>query len=347
MNRARLAELLEAFARVKIAVLGDLFLDRWLTIDPALDESSVETGLTAWQVVEDKRNAGAAGTVLNNLATLGVGGVYAISLLGMDGAGWDMEQALAQKGVDTRWVVRSDEMLTPQYNKPLFLQKDGSKAEGNRLDVKNHRPTPESLQDRMVGFLESAAAQVDAVIVLDQLDQENMGVVTEKVRNALREMAAKRPELILYADSRAFIHKFRNVIIKCNDREALRMTTGKEPEGPFSRDAVFAAMERMARLTGKPAFITCNAYGVAVQCRDGNKLVPAARQSGPIDVCGAGDACTAGIVSALCAGAESEEAAFMGNLAAGVTVRKLGETGTVNPGEIWALYEEQFGEDAT
>ena len=32
-------------------MLGDLFLDRYLDIDPALDEPSVETGLTAYQVV--------------------------------------------------------------------------------------------------------------------------------------------------------------------------------------------------------------------------------------------------------------------------------------------------------
>ena len=34
-----------------VAVLGDLFLDRYLDIDAALDEPSVETGLTAYQVV--------------------------------------------------------------------------------------------------------------------------------------------------------------------------------------------------------------------------------------------------------------------------------------------------------
>jgi hypothetical protein len=30
-----------------VGLLGDLFLDRYLDIDPALDEPSVETGLTA------------------------------------------------------------------------------------------------------------------------------------------------------------------------------------------------------------------------------------------------------------------------------------------------------------
>ncbi len=35
---------------------------------------------------------------------------------------------------------------------------------------------------------------------------------------------------------------------------------------------------------------------------------------------------------------------MLGNLAAGVTVRKLGTTGTASPEEMLALYHEQFEE---
>lgn len=54
-----------------VGVLGDLFLDRYLDIDPALNEPSVETGLTAYQVVRVRSYPGAAGTVMNNLAPAG------------------------------------------------------------------------------------------------------------------------------------------------------------------------------------------------------------------------------------------------------------------------------------
>ncbi len=63
-----------------IGVLGDLFLDRYLDIDPALNEPSVETGLTAYQVTRVRSYPGAAGTVINNLAALGVGRIYPIAL---------------------------------------------------------------------------------------------------------------------------------------------------------------------------------------------------------------------------------------------------------------------------
>ena len=64
MTRERLTELFSGFASLRIAVAGDLFLDRWYEIDESLNEPSVETGLTAYQVVRKRAAAGAAGTVL-------------------------------------------------------------------------------------------------------------------------------------------------------------------------------------------------------------------------------------------------------------------------------------------
>ena len=77
-----------------VGVLGDLFLDRYLDIDPALDELSVETGKIAYQVARVRSYPGAAGTVINNLAALGVGRIYPIAFIGDDGEGYELRQAL-------------------------------------------------------------------------------------------------------------------------------------------------------------------------------------------------------------------------------------------------------------
>ncbi|MDR2768164.1 MAG: hypothetical protein LBB82_07560, partial [Treponema sp.] len=74
----KLEAILEKLPRLRIAVAGDLFLDKWLEIDRSLDEESVETGLTAYQVVGKRLYAGAAGSVLCGLAALGAGAVYAV-----------------------------------------------------------------------------------------------------------------------------------------------------------------------------------------------------------------------------------------------------------------------------
>src|SRR6516162_4956884 len=78
-----------------IGVLGDLFLDRYLDLDAALTESSIETGLDAYQVARVRAYPGAAGTVINNLAALGVGRILPVSVIGDDGEGYELRQALA------------------------------------------------------------------------------------------------------------------------------------------------------------------------------------------------------------------------------------------------------------
>src|SRR6059058_351508 len=79
-----------------VGVLGDLFLDRYLDVDARLTEPSLETGLDAYQVVQVRSVPGAAGTVINNLVALGVGRVCPIAVIGDDGEGHELRQALGR-----------------------------------------------------------------------------------------------------------------------------------------------------------------------------------------------------------------------------------------------------------
>src|SRR5205823_48758 len=104
-----------------IGVLGDLFLDRYLDLDAALTEPSIETGLDAYQVVNVRSYPGAAGTVINNLAALGVGRIVPISMIGDDGEGHELQQALqTMAAVDRANLVLTNERRTPTYTKPML-----------------------------------------------------------------------------------------------------------------------------------------------------------------------------------------------------------------------------------
>src|SRR5438093_3871078 len=93
-----LERILERIPALTVGVVGDLFLDRYLDIDPGLTEPSIETGLDAYQVVRVRSCPGAAGTVINNLVDLGVKEICAIAVIGDDGAGYELRQALDQQG---------------------------------------------------------------------------------------------------------------------------------------------------------------------------------------------------------------------------------------------------------
>ncbi len=341
MRRERLEEILGRLKDLRIAVVGDLFLDRWWEIDRGLDEPSVETKMTAYQVVGRRQSAGAAGTVLNNLSALGVGQLAAVSLIGDDGEGYELMRLMGQQQIDTRWVIRSPEVFTPTYIKPMFFTADSGETEGHRFDIRNTRPTPEAVQEGLITNLEEAARWAHALVVLDQLTLENSGVVTTAMRQALADLARRYPELLIVGDSRAFADRFTGLTIKCNDKEA-RQLMGRPGEGDFNLEEMSACLELLGRQTGRPAIITCGAKGILVNCEGGPVLVPALPVSGPIDVCGCGDACTSGMVSALCAGAGMEEAARLGNLCSAVTIRKLGTTGTASPEEVLRRFDNAF-----
>src|SRR6266705_3214188 len=94
MDAARFRAITEQFPGLSIAVLGDFCLDRYLEIDAALQEVSLETGLPVHNVRSVRAQAGGAGTILNNLSALGIGKIFPIGFSGEDGEGLELWTAM-------------------------------------------------------------------------------------------------------------------------------------------------------------------------------------------------------------------------------------------------------------
>jgi bifunctional ADP-heptose synthase (sugar kinase/adenylyltransferase) len=342
MTSRRLKEILDRFPSLRIAVVGDFFLDKWLEIDRSLDEPSLETGLTAYQVRAKRLFAGAAGTALSNLSALEAGSLYALGFVGDDGEGFELRRILQNMGVNIDSLVVSDKLMTPTYTKPVFLR-EGGEEETNRLDHRNTRPTPPDIEERIIDSIRKVLPRVDALIALDQLVSPGVGVLTPRVREELGKAALAYPKVIFYADSRAFINEFRNMIVKCNDLEAAKVFY-PGMEGRADVEQLKECLLRLAEITGRQAFITCGEKGVLGMDERGRpSLIPAVVQEGRIDTVGAGDACTAGIVGTLCAGGTALEAAFVGNLVSSITIRIIGSAGTATRGQVAARHEAYYG----
>lgn len=323
MNLARLQELVMRFPSTHIVVVGDYFLDQYLLLDARLTEISLETGLEAYQVVSIRNSPGAAGTVTSNLRAMGVR-VSALGFIGDDGNGLDLERALKATGVETRALVRRNDCFTPTYTKPMLGSAGGPARELNRLDIKNHTVVPEQVEGEMIARLHELAPQANAILVVDQVEEKNCGVMTDRVRAAIGELGAEFPAKIFTAESRAFIGEYRNVMLKPNTRE-LVSALGIDPETPPE-----AAARELYRRTGRAVFLTQGEHGILVVDAGGLEPVPGIPVPGPIDIVGAGDSALAGITAALCAGANTREAAWVGNLAASITVQQIGTTGTAS-----------------
>jgi sugar/nucleoside kinase (ribokinase family) len=267
------------------------------------------------------------GTVLNNLAALGAGDLLPVTVIGDDGHGYDLLQALGPLPVDTSHVIRSPDRLTPTYTKPLRRSANGAWQELNRLDVRSRQPLSDETCDQLCQHLQAAFARADGLIVLDQIDQRNNGVIHDRVRDCLRELSQKHPDRLIYVDSRRWLPLFDFGTLKGNRAEIQAAGIGT-PE-------VRTAVRQLSARTGRPVFCTLADDGVLVACSDGRLVhVPGYQVDGPVDIVGAGDSATSGMVLSLLAGATETEAAAVGNLVASITVQQLGTTGTATPQQV-------------
>jgi bifunctional ADP-heptose synthase (sugar kinase/adenylyltransferase) len=332
VKRERLEELLAHFPSRRIAVFGDFFLDKYLEVDPRIAETSVETGKRANQVVSIRKSPGAAGTVVNNLAALGAGTLHAVGATGDDGEAYELRQGLAAQRCTTEGLLPFDFLNTPTYLKPRDVTDASLAGEHERYDTKNRRPTAAEVGEQLLVRLDAILPVVDAVIIADQVTEADCGVVTTAVRSGLAERARKHPHVIFWADSRGHIRRFRSVIIKANQFEAVGHDSPR-PDEVVSIDRLQAALPGLRAEIGAPVCVTRGAAGMIVSNPEAT-LVPGVRLTGPTDPTGAGDSATAGAVLALCSGASLPEAALVGCLVASITVQQLATTGTATPKQV-------------
>ncbi len=338
MKADRFQHLAEIYPALRIAVVGDFCLDRYLEIDPARAEISIETGLPVHNVVNVRSQPGGAGTILNNLVRLGIGGVHVVGFMGEDGEGFELRRALqALKGVDTQCFFASPERRTFTYTKPLVVAPNRPPVELNRLDIKNWTPTPETLQQKIRDALLRLGPDVNAIILLDQVDIPETGVVTSKVLEAVRELSGSRPDLLILADSRRGLQGYPPVCFKMNRAELAALTGA---DGDLDLENVRLAAAEVARRQGRSCFVTLAERGILAASAAGvAEHIPSLPVRGEIDIVGAGDAVTANLAAALAAGAGLREALEIANAAASIVIHQLGTTGTASTEEIRALLE--------
>jgi sugar/nucleoside kinase (ribokinase family) len=341
ISRDVLEAILRTLPRLTIGLVGDLFLDCYLHLTPGSEEFSIETGLEAYQIERVRNSPGALGTVMNNLAALGVGLLVPVTVIGDDGHGYDLLRELRKLPADPSNILCLPGRLTPTYTKPLRYEARNA-TEGvpnreewrelNRLDVRTRGPLSEAASAEVCRRVEEVFRTSDGLIVLDQLVDEDCGVVNAAVRGTIEELARREPGKLIFVDSRRYLGRFAAGVLKGN-RAEVQLASGDEDPA--------RGLQRLTQKTGRAVFCTAGESGIIVAKPHGEpQLVPGYPVNGPIDIVGAGDAATSGIVSGLLSRASEPEAAAFGNLVASITIQQLGTTGTATPDQVRQRWQE-------
>lgn len=336
MSPERFQAITGEYGRLRVALVGDFCLDRYLEIDPRKQEISIETGLPVHNVTNVRSQPGGAGTIANNLVALGVGTIYPVGFAGEDGEGYELRRALAAlPGVRLDHFIQTSERRTFTYCKPLVIEAGKSPRELNRLDQKNWLPTPAFLTERLTAELAAVASEVNAIILLSQVDEPETGVLTKGVLESVRKMIGSNPQQISLADSRHGLEQFPPVLFKLNAAE-LASLAGTNAAADLPE--IMLSAQALARRNGHAVFVTLAERGIIGAAPEGaTEHLPAWPVHGEIDVVGAGDAVTANLTAALAAGATLREALELANAAASIVIHQLGTTGSASPNQLHRL----------
>jgi rfaE bifunctional protein kinase chain/domain len=316
-------DILDKAPKLAALVLGDVCLDRWCKYDPQLGEPSRETGIPRIGVTAVEVTPGAAGTVANNLAALGVGRVSVLGVIGEDGHGYELRRALAQRRIEGDLLVESGAVQTFTYTK-LINWRTGEEDQP-RVDFVNQSSLPESAVEQVAERLTQVFAEFDIVIVSDQAEGGCGGVVNSRLRAAIEQLVGRDRGKTVLVDSRTKIGEFRGVIAKPNHIEA-----GQAARDLFGRVDYGALRERMQ---SPLLLVTHGGDGVLLVTEAGECWVRTKPVEKPVDICGAGDSFAAGFTVAHAATGDAARAAEFANKVASITIMKPG-TGTASPEEL-------------
>ncbi len=320
--------LVRRFAGVRVLVIGDLMLDRY--ISGAVERISPEAPVPVVKVEKESWAVGGAGNVAANVAALGAT-CRVVGCVGQDGAGEQLRDELESLGVRTDGLVRTHERPTTVKTRIL-----ARRQQVVRFDHEVESDVSEGLAGALAGAVAELAAESDVLVMEDY----NKGVLVSTVIRAVMDQAASRGRPTVVDPKRRNFFAFSGTTVFKPNAKELADALGEflHPDDPDW-------MERTrTRLRCENLLLTLGEAGMALQTAEGHSVrVPTAARA-IYDVSGAGDTVTAVMAVALAAGADVPEAAILANHAAAIEVGKAG-VATVSPTEI-IQHSRQFQEGA-
>jgi D-beta-D-heptose 7-phosphate kinase/D-beta-D-heptose 1-phosphate adenosyltransferase len=319
MTLSDLQHLLERAAAVKIAVVGDLMLDRY--VYGAVDRVSPEAPIPVMSHGRETAMLGGAGNVARNLAALGAR-VELAAVSGDDAPGRELLGLIRDEaGLTADLVV---DPARPTTVKTRFV------AGGQqllRLDAEDARPLDAMAEARLIGAAETAISGAAAVLISDYAK----GALTPKVIAAcLAAASAAGAPVIVDPKGRSFAPYGAADLIKPNAKE-LALVTGHPVETDGEVEAALAgALDGCA---AKAILVTRAGRGMSLAVRGQAVRHVKARARQVFDVSGAGDTVLAAIGFALAGGAHIDAAIELAILASGIVVGKAGAA-VVAPAEL-------------
>ena len=329
VDPGRLLHLIDGFARVRVAVFGDLIVDEFIYGDIA--RVSREAPVLILNYDSTDIVPGGAGNAATNVAALG-GSAIPVGFTGRDETGSRLIDAL-RRSVDVRAIVRPREFRTPTKTRILAGGVHSAKQQVVRIDRAASPQVTELDQRAIANKLMNVAARCDALLVSDYgIGAVSPQLVAQAQKRLHRKGGLASPVLV---DSRYALLKYRGMTTCTPNESEVEQLLGIRI-GDNVRVLERAGRELLRRTRSSAVLITRGSRGMALFEPDRPTThIPISGSDQIADVTGAGDTVIATMTLALAAGATFLEAARLANYAGGIVVMKRG-TATVAADELRA-----------
>ncbi len=311
MVKNQIENLLRKFKNLKIAVIGDLILDKY--IFGKVERISPEAPVPIFEIEREEFRAGGAANVALNLKSLEVGEILLLGRVGKDSEGEILKEILRQRKIEF-YLIESEKL--PTTRKTRVVAKSQQLL---RIDRESKEPLKEKETENLFTVLKEF--DPDAVIVSDYAK----GVITKYLGDLLR----KKIEVPTFVDPRPQNYlSYRGLFCMTpNLKEFSEIAKYFSLQGSYIETAPILR-EKMKLDT---LVVTLSEKGLALVREDIKHFPATAREV--YDVTGAGDTVIASLTASYIASKDWIISCKFANLCAGIAVSKLG-TSQVHPEEI-------------
>jgi len=316
LKKSTLDQIVMKFKTLKpVLVVGDLGVDKYTFGE--VKRISPEAPVPVLEVSKEWDKLGLAANVADNLKSLTIESTLC-GLVGNDSRASLVEHLLEERGLKTWGIVRDPSRHTTYKERVTTATQQIC-----RVDYETKEPISDDISKKILKRIDELKSSHSGLIIEDY----GKGLFTQNFCQNLIQEFKNLNMLVTVDPSRVTPPLWYKgaTLLKPNRVEAELMV---EALGYFKEKNLQKMAEILIdKLSLEKLVITLGAEGMAMYDTKtpeaGLKIIPTAANE-VFDVSGAGDTVIAALTSSLLAGATLEEAAWIGNCAAGVVVKKRG-----------------------
>lgn len=304
--KEELLRVLREFPNKRILVIGDVMLDKYIYGD--VDRISPEAPVPVLKVKEEYFKAGGAGNVAVNVANLSSSKVSLFGFVGKDMWAEDLKKILNEKNIKSHFETNTSTILKER----IIGHSSGQQQHIVRIDREEMHPKK---FNEVKQILFESAERADIILISDYAK----GAITLDLMNSLSNYKNK-----MIIDPKPKNNDFKTIyknalLITPNRSEALKMSGCTD---------IYDAGYKLKQEFNSNILITLGKQGMILFPVSGEKLDISTIPEESFEETGAGDTAISAIALSLAVDKSSiqsfENAAQLGNLAAGITVKKFG-----------------------